>query len=80
MVKKNSLFINLIKSTTICNQPLRPIIPGPNLRCVWANNLRSVKTTNKHNKIIVNTVSKNNSDKLYFNFIIINKYLNNIYI
>ena len=48
--KKNSLFINLIKSTIICNQPFLPIILGPKRLWTWANNFRSVKTTNKHSK------------------------------
>ena len=55
---KISLVNILNKSANIWNAPLRPIKVGPIRRCANANNLRSVKTTNK-----VKSITKRDDNK-----------------
>ena len=53
-IKKISFVSILNKSAKIWNAPFRPIKVGPIRRWANANNLRSVKTTNKVNKTTSN--------------------------
>ena len=54
----NISFVNILnKSASIWNAPLRPMIVGPIRRWANANNLRSVKTTNK----VKSTTSKDDN-------------------